>query len=167
MVEKIPVQLASKISKQYHGNQVDKAGEPYWKHPKRVAKLVRESPAFQQFSGYDKKVAVSVAYLHDVVEDCGVSAKALQAYGFNEDVVNAVLLLSKNIEFPGAGKIERLLQNPVARAVKIADIADNSNKKRQAKLRSKKPNFNFGKYPQALRVLKLSPIEQEWFESVR
>jgi (p)ppGpp synthase/HD superfamily hydrolase len=167
MVQKNLPQLARLLSQYYHAGQVDKAGKPYWKHPKRVAKLVQGFPGFAEFSTHEQEVAVCAAYFHDVIEDCGVSPEELIAYGFHSDVVWAVLLVSNNFEIPEVGYFERMLENPVARAVKLSDIADNSNHKRQALLKKQKVPFNFEKYPEALRALHLSKVEAEWFEAVR
>ena len=160
-------QLAGLLSQYYHAGQLDKAGKKYWKHPKRVAKLVQEFPGFARFSPHEQEVAVCAAFLHDVIEDCDVSTQELTAHGFSPDIVQTVMLLSKNIETPNASYFERIAADPIARAVKISDVADNSSHKRQARLKNQGVDFNFDKYPESLRHLSLTPAEQEWFESVR
>jgi hypothetical protein len=146
---------------------VDKAGKKYWKHPKRVAKLVQEFPGFARFSPHEQEVAVCAAFLHDVIEDCDVSPQDLTAHGFSPDIVQTVMLLSRNIETASGSYLERIAADPIARAVKISDIADNSSHKRQSRLKKKGIAFNFDKYPEALRALGLTPAENDWFESVR
>jgi (p)ppGpp synthase/HD superfamily hydrolase len=79
-------QLAGLLSQYYHAGQVDKAGKKYWKHPKRVAKLVQEFPGFARFSPHEQEVAVCAAFLHDVIEDCDVSPQELTAHGFSPDI---------------------------------------------------------------------------------
>jgi (p)ppGpp synthase/HD superfamily hydrolase len=160
-------QLAGLLSQYYHAGQLDKAGKKYWKHPKRVAKLVQEFPGFARFSPHEQEVAVCAAFLHDVIEDCDVSPQDLTAHGFSPDIVQTVMLVSKNIETPAGGYLERIAADPIARAVKVSEVADNSSHKRQARLVEQGVEFNFDKYPQALRQLSLTPAEEEWFESVR
>jgi hypothetical protein len=160
-------QLAGLLSQYYHAGQVDKAGKKYWKHPKRVAKLVQGFPGFARFSPHEQEVAVCAAFLHDVIEDCEVSPEELTAHGFSPDIVQTVMLLSRNIETPSGGYFERIVADPIARAVKISEVADNSSHKRQARLKNEGIPFNFDKYPESLRQLSLTPAEEEWFESVR
>lgn len=160
-------QLAGLLSQYYHAGQVDKAGKKYWKHPKRVAKLVQAFPGFARFSPHEQEVAVCAAFLHDVIEDCDVSPEELTAHGFSPDIVQTVMLLSRNIETPSGGYFERIVADPIARAVKISEVADNSSHKRQTRLKNEGIPFNFDKYPESLRQLDLTPVEEEWFESVR
>jgi len=91
-----------------HRGQRDKAGEPYILHPLRVALRVRT----------DRERLAAV--LHDVVEDTGVTLDELRERGLDESVVAAIETLTK--------------QNPIARAVKLADLADNLDPERLAAL---------------------------------
>lgn len=100
-----------------HAGQVDKAGAPYILHPLRVMLAMK--------SEYERIAAV----LHDVVEDCGVTLDELRERGFPEPVVEAVEALTKRRDEHGPDKyftfIERAGQDDIARAVKLADIAEN------------------------------------------
>jgi guanosine-3',5'-bis(diphosphate) 3'-pyrophosphohydrolase len=65
------------------------------------------------------------AMLHDVVEDTYVTLAQLRSEGFPDDVVSAVEALTKR---PGETRLEaarRAVLDPVARAVKLADNAEN------------------------------------------
>lgn len=97
-----------------HAGQLDKAGAPYVLHPLRVMLRCEGLPA--------RRVAV----LHDVVEDCGVSPDELRRLGLPEEEIAAVLALSKKPDGETyEAFIERLAPNPLAREVKLADLADN------------------------------------------
>lgn len=99
-----------------HLGQSDKAGEPYIFHVFRVALAVRGD------------AERTVALLHDVVEDTHWTLEDLRVREFPEDVVEAVdALTRRKDEETYAQYVERLARNPVARAVKLADLEDNLN----------------------------------------
>ena len=111
------VATCTRIAENAHVGQVrtrgaDK-GKPYIIHPERVA-----------FHFKDETLK-AIAWLHDVIEDTPVTADDLRSDGIPENVIEAVLAVSKvkgenYLEF-----LQRVLQNPLARQVKIADIEDN------------------------------------------
>jgi (p)ppGpp synthase/HD superfamily hydrolase len=70
---------------------------------------------------------VCVALLHDVIEDTDVSADDLRQAGMGEEVVTAVELLTRDRSEPRADYIARIKENPLARAVKLADLRHNSD----------------------------------------
>lgn len=86
------VELTERLAVEAHPEQVDRAGQAYIDHPRRVAAKVAET------SGPD--TAVPVAWLHDVVEDTAVTLQGLRQLAFGEDVVNAVDALTRR---PGEG----------------------------------------------------------------
>jgi (p)ppGpp synthase/HD superfamily hydrolase len=72
------------------------------------------------------------AVLHDIVEDTSVTLLDLEAAGFPPEVLVAVNALTKT---KGEGRLsaaKRAAQNPIARAVKLADVADNMDLRRIA-----------------------------------
>ena len=71
--------------------------------------------------------AMSAAILHDVIEDSDYSEEDLRSSGIPDDVIKAVLCLTKRENEPYDVFIERVLQNKIATQVKIADIEDNIN----------------------------------------
>lgn len=105
-------QAAQRIATVAHAGQVDKAGRPYITHPARVAARV---------AGDDH--AVAVAWLHDVVEDTTVTLADLREQ-FPAEVVAAV-----DDEY-----YARVRRVPLALTVKLADLADNSDPQRLARL---------------------------------
>ncbi len=72
--------------------------------------------------GWDARTA---AVLHDVIEDTPVTADDLRDEGIPERVVEAVVALTHREEDTYEAYIEALAPNPLARQVKLADLADN------------------------------------------
>ncbi len=116
------VERAQQIATTAHEGQVDKAGAPYIGHPARVAARVRGDA-----------VAEMVAWLHDVVEDTDVTLDDLRAE-FPPEVVEAVDAVTYRDDSPRDAYYERIAANPLAKKVKLADIADNTDPARQAAL---------------------------------
>ena len=96
-----------------HDGMVDKAGAPYIDHPVRVAAAV---------DGNSDKV---VAVLHDVLEDCGMSIKHGVFAGLSMAERDALVAISKVDGEDSADYLKRVVANPIARRVKLADLADN------------------------------------------
>ena len=96
---------------------------PYISHPLLVASKFTD-PTYQ-----------AVALLHDVMEDCGRTKQDLFNEGLPQDVIDAVAILTKTKEMNYFDYIVSILDNKIAREVKIADIEHNmltvvSDKKR-------------------------------------
>jgi GTP diphosphokinase / guanosine-3',5'-bis(diphosphate) 3'-diphosphatase len=107
------LERAIEIAASAHAGQVDKAGAPYVLHPIRV--MLRMNTMEEMI----------VAVLHDVVEDSNMTVEDLLAEGFSPAAVEAVGALTK---LPGESReaaAERARQHPIARAVKLADNAEN------------------------------------------
>lgn len=96
-----------------HAGQTDKGGNPYILHPLSV--MMRMS---------DEKEKI-VAVLHDVVEDCGVTASDLRQTGFDTEIIDAVFALTRRENETYMEFVARCAQNKLARGVKIADIQEN------------------------------------------
>jgi (p)ppGpp synthase/HD superfamily hydrolase len=129
---------AEAFARNAHEGQVDKAGEPYITHPERVA---------ARLDGTTEKV---VAWLHDVVEDTDVELCDLP---FPADVVAAVDAMTKR---PGESLddyISRVRANPIAIAVKYADVADNSSPERLERLDARTRERLERKYARTLALL--------------
>lgn len=104
---------AKKIAYERHANQLDKGGNPYINHPKYVAAHVN--------TVLDK----TVAWLHDTIEDTGYTVSMMRADGFDDNVINAVQLLTHKKGEPYLDYIKNLASNETARNVKIADLHNN------------------------------------------
>lgn len=121
------VKLAAEIATAAHFGQVDKIGQPYIDHPRRVAERV------EQAGGSD--YAIAIAWLHDTIEDTGHTATSLIASGVPWPVVYGVLALTRvqgesSEDYYGAIKAS----GAEAIQVKFADIADNTDPARVAQL---------------------------------
>ncbi len=109
--------LAMRIATDAHRGQVDKLGADYIEHPRRVASV---------FDPTTQPVEHCAAWLHDVVEDSGMSADDLLAAGVDPDVVDVVVLMTRRKDVPDDTYYARIAASPAARAVKLADIGDNT-----------------------------------------
>ena len=113
---------ALQIARVAHAGQRDKAGADYMLHPLRVASQCRTAKA---------KV---VALLHDTIEDTPVTPDYLRQQGFPDDIVDAVLSVTRREDEPYEQYILRASQNPLGREVKIADLEDNMDLRRLPKI---------------------------------
>jgi (p)ppGpp synthase/HD superfamily hydrolase len=107
------------LASQAHRGQVDKAGKPYILHPLRV--MLRQ----------EAEAAQIVAVLHDVLEDTGVTLEGLRAAGYRPEICEAVDCLTRRPDEPYDIMISRVAANPLARAVKLADLEDNMDPRRR------------------------------------
>ena len=109
------LELALSIATEAHRGQFDKAGIDYIEHPIFVASQV------------DPEEEKAVALLHDVIEDSSVTAEELLNAGLPETVVTAVQILSKKKGQDYQTYLKTVKSNPLARAVKLADLKHNSD----------------------------------------
>ncbi len=109
---------AIEIAASAHVNQVDKGGAPYILHPLRMMMKQSTEPA------------MIAAVLHDVVEDTSWTLEKLRDEGFPDVVLEAVACLTKREGEDYADFIIRAGANPIARAVKLADLEDNMDLRR-------------------------------------
>ncbi|WP_417628812.1 HD domain-containing protein [Pararhodobacter aggregans] len=123
-----------------HQGQQDKAGLAYVGHLARVA------------AGVEGDEARIVALLHDVIEDCGVTRDAIEAR-FGARIAAAVALLTRVKGEAPALYYARIAADPLARAVKLADIADNDHPARLASLDAGTQARLAEKYAAARRAL--------------
>lgn len=135
------LEKAEKLAREAHKGQRDKAGQDYIGHPIRVSGQCKSKKA---------KIA---ALLHDTIEDTFVTADYLKECGFDNDVVNAVLALSRGADETYAQFILRASKNKIAREVKIADLEDNMDVRRLEEL-TDKDLARIRKYLHAWRFLK-------------
>lgn len=107
------LERAVEIAARAHAGQRDKAGEPYILHPLRV---------MLSLGGEHERMA---AVLHDVVEDIPVTLEDLAREGFPPEVLEAIDALTKRNGERRPDAAARAVRNPIARAVKLADLKDN------------------------------------------
>lgn len=68
-----------------------------------------------------------VALLHDVIEDTEYGVEDLQALGFSDTVLTALMLMTHEDDTPYLDYVAVLKANPIARTVKLADLKHNSD----------------------------------------
>lgn len=112
--------LALEIAVSAHEGQRDKGGHPYILHPVQVASRVKE---------HDEQV---VALLHDVVEDTDWTLDRLRDAGFSAAVVAAVDAITRRESESRQAYLTRCKADPIAKAVKIADLKHNMDLSRLA-----------------------------------
>lgn len=138
------LERAIEIAAKAHRDQADKAGNAYIAHPLRVALgFIR--------SGEEARAVIAV--LHDVIEDTDVTADTLLAEGFSNEIVDAVVALSRQDGESYEAFLERAASNELARPVKVADLKDNMDAVRMALLPPKKAAKLRAKYAGALERL--------------
>ena len=95
--------------------KTDKAGLPYYNHLLKV---------YANVDNYDEKI---IALLHDVVEDTEVTFDDLKVYGYPENILEALRVLTKKKGEYYPDYIERIIDsnNIQALNVKLADLKHN------------------------------------------
>ena len=113
---------AMAIAYEAHNGQYDKSGAPYFCHPFHIAEQMP-----------DDEYLICVALLHDTVEDTEVTLEDL-AKDFPSEVVEAVKLLTHDKKSETYEEyVKKILSNPLAKMVKIADVKHNSDPSRLSK----------------------------------
>ncbi len=141
--------MAIHTAMMHHWGQVDKAGQPYILHPLSVMFRVRRA-------GFDETHQI-VAVLHDTIEDSSLTVENVRQC-FGSTIADAIEALTRrstkwteeldrlrrfNVNVPESAVricgeetyqqyIERVKLNPIARAVKAADLEDNLDASRHA-----------------------------------
>lgn len=110
--------VALKLCFDAHKDQTDKSGMPYVFHPFHLAEQMKD------------EATTIVALLHDVVEDTDYTIEDLRKMGFSEEVLEAITLMTHAPEVPYMDYVARIKTNPIARAVKLADLRHNSDSTR-------------------------------------
>lgn len=137
------IDLALSIAVRVHADQRDKGGAPYVLHPLRVMLAV----------GTEDPERAIIGVLHDVVEDGDYTIADLSAAGFSARVTEALALLTRKRGEPYMEYVARLAKNPDARAVKLADLADNLNESRLPGPLTDRDRQRLAKYRRALAWL--------------
>lgn len=151
MTETLRIHRARILAMAAHHGQLDKAGKPYIGHPSRVAARVRDFlSASARPDIYED--AIAVAWLHDVVEDTDVTLSDIAAR-FEPNIVAAVEALTHRPREPRSNYYRRVRANEIARIVKLADIADNSDPERLALLDTATRERLVSKYDAAVIAL--------------
>lgn len=108
---------AMKLAYAAHHGQVDKGNVPYIFHPFHLAEQMED------------EVSCTAALLHDVVEDTDITLEQLSQQ-FPPEVIEILRLLTHEKGVPYMDYLKKLAPNPIARKIKLADIAHNDCEER-------------------------------------
>lgn len=131
---------AMKLAYAAHHGQVDKGGIPYIFHPFHLAEQMED------------EYCTCVALLHDVVEDTDVTLADL-AEIFPKEVVDAVEVMTHREGEAYLDYVERVKHNPIAKAVKLADLHHNSDESRLEDADEEMLAYFREKYRKAFKIL--------------
>lgn len=131
---------ALKLSFTAHKDQVDKSGIPYVYHPYHLAEQM------------ETEETIVVALLHDVVEDTDYTFNDLQKMGFPDSVIEALRLMTHDPKIPYLDYVKKMKANPVASAVKLADLKHNSDLSRLNRI-DETALARVQKYEKAIQIL--------------
>ena len=126
-----------------HEGQMDQNGVPYIFHPIHLAEQMED------------EITCTVALLHDVVEDTDVSLDDLMAE-FPAEVTDAVACLTHASGVNYFDYVRKIKENPIAKKVKLADLAHNSDPDRASAgkpIDEKKIKMWHDKYAKAKEIL--------------
>lgn len=98
-----------------HKEQIDKVGMPYVFHPFHLAEQMTD------------EISTVCALLHDVVEDTEITLKELSNMGFPNEVIEVLTLLTHDPLVEYFDYVTEISKNPIAKQVKLADLAHNSD----------------------------------------
>lgn len=107
--------MALKLCFEAHKEQLDKSNMPYVFHPFHLAEQM------------ETEETTVVALLHDVVEDTEYTIEDLKDMGFGEEITDAIALMTHAPDVEYMDYVRAIKENPIAKAVKLADLRHNSD----------------------------------------
>ncbi len=114
-----------KFAHERHAGQVDKAGQDYIQHPLRVMQNVQHAQG---------KIC---AVLHDILEDTPTTIDELKDLGFDQNVIDTIIAVTKVNGENRFQAVQRTIKNPIACEVKLADLSDNMDLSRLPEITAK------------------------------
>ena len=125
-----------------HHGQLDYNGIPYIFHPLHLAERM------------DDEISCCAALLHDVVEDTDVTMEEL-AKEFPNAVIEVLKLLTHEKGENYFAYVRRIKDHPIAKKVKLADLAHNSDQTRcvGSDLTEEQLTYWRQKYEKATKIL--------------
>lgn len=131
---------ALRVAFEAHKDQMDKSGLPYVFHPFHLAEQMKDEQT------------TAAALLHDVVEDSEYTFADLEKMGFEQPVLDALALLTHQPEVDYFDYVRKIRTNPIAAAVKKADLKHNSDLSRLNEV-TQEDLERVEKYRKALQIL--------------
>ena len=132
--------MALKLCFEAHKEQVDKSGMPYVFHPFHLAEQMQTEET------------TVVALLHDLIEDTDYTIEDLTSMGFGKNITDAIALMTHADSVEYMDYVREIKNNPIAKAVKIADLKHNSDLSRLDVVDEKALNRR-EKYLNAIKLL--------------
>lgn len=120
MIYTVMTNKAIQLAYKAHHGTVDKSGIPYILHPVHLAEQMED------------ELTTIAALLHDVAEDTDITLDDLRREGFPEEVLTALTLLTHQEGVPYMEYVAAIKTNPIAKAVKLADLRHNMDATRFA-----------------------------------
>ena len=105
-----------------HHGHTDRYGVPYIFHTARVA------------AGFTNEAKACTAWLQDVMEDGRITLDDIRLAGFGGYICNALALLTRDESVTYSEWLAAIAANPIARAVKLADLRDEMDISRLSEL---------------------------------
>lgn len=115
MIYTVLTKKALRLCFDAHKEQTDKTGMPYVFHPFHLAEQMTD------------EISTVCALLHDVVEDTDYTLEDLAKMGYPKEVIDVLRLLTHDPEIPYFDYVKVIASNPIAKQVKLADLAHNSD----------------------------------------
>lgn len=131
---------ALRVAFEAHKDQMDKSGLPYVFHPFHLAEQMKDEQT------------TAAALLQDVVEDSEYTFADLEKMGFDKQVLDALALLTHQPEVDYFDYVRKIRTNPIAAAVKKADLKHNSDLSRLNEV-TQEDLERVEKYRKALQIL--------------
>ena len=133
---------AMKIAYEAHHGQTDYNGIPYIFHPIHLAEQMED------------EISCCAALLHDVAEDTPVTLETLSR-DFPPEVIDALRLLTHDDTVDYFDYVRAIKDNPIAKKVKLADLAHNSDQTRciGSGLSRERLDYWKAKYEKATKIL--------------
>lgn len=138
------VTLARGLALLAHRDQTDRDGAAFNTHLARVA---------AHFDPEKHPLAHAAAWLHDVATLTSLTLADLDAAGIHHAILHVVELLTRPSGMDDQQYYDRILSNPVARVIKLADLDDRSRGERLERLDAPTRERLRRRYGRARRLL--------------
>lgn len=144
------------IAEEMFKNVKDKEGRPYIEHLRFVS---------EQLPTEEGKI---VGLLHDLIEDTNATISELQDVGFNERILGSLIILTRDKSIDYSDYIDSIINsnNEIALRVKEADMRNNMNPERIAKLTPEyQEKFKLKYPPQYKKIIeKIGEIKNDRYQ---
>lgn len=165
--KQLNLEETDRLAEMAHFGQLDKIGVPYIEHPRAVARIVETVPSYSKLTLGNQWLSISVALLHDVIEDTPLSSADLINAGVRVEALFSIAALTKRNGLPLDDYYRGVVKDPVARVVKVADMAHNADPERLSMISDEQIRRRLeAKYSKGIKeITKDFPEDLEWFKA--